>query len=125
MASMAGHHSSRPERGQFRVIFRLQVPDGDRERFLSAYRQIRYQVSQVDGYLNDQLCQSDRDPEDWVITSEWASAAHFHAWESGDDHRRLAAPLIACVTARESLRYHIRLMTEPGTGGSRLQEAKS
>ena len=123
MASTADHD---PESGRLRVIFRLRVPDVNQDRFLSAYRRIRYQVSQVDGYLGDQLCQSEADPEDWVITSEWASAAHFHAWERGDDHRRLAAPLVACATARESSRYHVRLTTAPGTDADRqLLEAKS
>ncbi|HUQ61443.1 antibiotic biosynthesis monooxygenase family protein [Lentzea sp.] len=121
---MAEHHTS--GLGLLRVIFRLRVPDADQDRFLDAYRRIRHQVSQVEGYLGDQLCQSEGDPEDWVITSEWASAAHFHAWERGADHRRLAAPLVACATARESSRYHIRLTTTPGAEADRLLlEAKS
>ncbi|ANZ39713.1 hypothetical protein BBK82_30370 [Lentzea guizhouensis] len=124
MASTAEHHECGS--GRLRVIFRLRVPVTDQDRFLDAYRLIRHQVSQVEGYLGDQLCQSEGDPEDWVITSEWVSAAHFHAWERGADHRRLAAPLVACATARESLRYHVRLTTTPGAEADRqLLEAKS
>ncbi|SDF47214.1 Antibiotic biosynthesis monooxygenase [Lentzea fradiae] len=124
MASTAEHDTS--ERGRLRVIFRLRVPDAERDRFLDAYRRIRHQVSRVEGYLGDQLCQSEGDPEDWVLTSEWSSPAHFHAWERGADHRRLAAPLVAATTARESLRYHVRLTTAPGTEADReLLEAKS
>ncbi|ONI88920.1 hypothetical protein ALI22I_17775 [Saccharothrix sp. ALI-22-I] len=93
------------------MIFRLRVADGAEERFMAAYLGIRHQVSQVDGYLGDQLCQSEDDPADWVITSEWSSPAHFHEWEASAGHRALAAPLMACVTARESLRYHVRLAT--------------
>lgn len=123
MASTADHT---PGCGRLRVIFRVRVPDAERDRFLEAYHRIRYQVSQVEGYLGDQVCQSEADPEDWVITSEWASAAHFHAWERGADHRRLAAPLVACTTARESSRYHVRLSTAPGAEADRqLLEAKS
>ena len=101
-------------RGRLRVIFRLRVADGAEERFLRAYRQIRHQVTQVDGYLGDQLCQSVTDPADWVITSEWESPEQFEVWEAGAGHRELAAPLMANVTFRESLRYHIRLTTVPG-----------
>jgi heme-degrading monooxygenase HmoA len=99
---------------QLRVIFRLRVREGDEDRFLGAYRKIRHQVARVDGYLGDQLCQSTTDVGDWVITSEWASPEHFLRWESGTSHRELAAPLMECVTSRESLRYHVRLATVAG-----------
>ncbi|MEU7481932.1 antibiotic biosynthesis monooxygenase family protein [Lentzea sp. NPDC042327] len=124
MVSTAEHQTS--ERDRLRVVFRLRVPEAEQDRFLDAYRGIRFQVSQVEGYLGDQLCQSEDDPEDWMITSEWSSAAHFHAWERGADHRRLAAPLVACATTRESSRYHVRLTTAQGTEAVRqLLEAKS
>ncbi|WP_158848657.1 antibiotic biosynthesis monooxygenase family protein [Saccharothrix deserti] len=112
---------------RLRVIFRLRVADGAEDRFLAAYRQIRHRVAQVDGYLGDQLCQSEDDPADWVITSEWSTPAHFHAWEAGAGHRELAAPLMACVTARESLRYRVRLATAAAAAMSStdLLEAKS
>lgn len=108
-----GHLDTRPEgrTARLRVIFRLRVADGAQDRFLREYRLIRYRVAQVDGYLGDQLCQSEDDPAEWVITSEWRTPAHFHAWEAGAGHRELAAPLMACVTERESLRYHVRLAT--------------
>ena len=101
---------------RLRVIFRLRVREGAEASFLGAYRKIRHQVAQVDGYLGDQLCQSTTDVGDWVITSEWESHEHFRRWESGTDHRVLAAPLMACVTSRESLRYHVRLATVAGQG---------
>lgn len=97
--------------GRLRVIFRLRVAHGAQDRFLEAYRRIRHRVARVDGYLGDQLCQSEDDPAEWVITSEWSSPAHFHRWEATAGHRELAAPLMACVTARESLRYVVRLDT--------------
>lgn len=130
MVSTAGHRATRAEQrtARLRVIFRLRLADGAQERFLDAYRQVRHRVAEVDGYLGDQLCQSEDDPADWVITSEWATAAHFHAWEAGAGHRELAAPLMACVTARESLRYYVRLATtaEPATVSNKdWLEAKS
>ncbi|MEV8441648.1 antibiotic biosynthesis monooxygenase family protein [Actinosynnema sp. NPDC051121] len=93
------------------MIFRLRVADDAEDRFLEAYRRIRHSVASVDGYLGDQLCQSEDDPSDWAIISEWSTPAHFHRWESSAGHRELAAPLIECVVGRESLRYHVRLRT--------------
>jgi heme-degrading monooxygenase HmoA len=112
------HRTTRTERPahRLRVIFRLRVREGAEERFLGAYREIRHRVARVDGYLGDQLCQSTTDVGDWVITSEWESHEHFLRWESGSDHRELAAPLMECVSARESLRYHVRLATAAGRG---------
>lgn len=117
MAVMDEHRTTRVERGprHLRVIFKLRIRDGSEARFLDSYGKIRHEVAEVDGYLGDQLCQSATDPRDWVITSEWASHAHFLRWEAGADHRALAAPLMECVTARESLRYHVRLTTEAGS----------
>ncbi|PSL51477.1 antibiotic biosynthesis monooxygenase [Saccharothrix carnea] len=108
-----GHHNTRPghSTARLRVIFRVRVADGAQDRFLREYRLIRHRVARVDGYLGDQLCQSEDDPADWVITSEWRTPAHFHTWEAGAGHRELVAPLMAWVTARESLRYHVRLTT--------------
>ncbi|MCS7476934.1 antibiotic biosynthesis monooxygenase family protein [Umezawaea endophytica] len=116
MALTNDHRATGSERGErrLRVIFRLRVREGAEDRFLSAYKQIRHQVARVDGYLGDQLCQSTTDVGDWVITSEWESAEHFQRWESGSDHRELAAPLMRCVTSRESRRYHVRLATVAG-----------
>ncbi|MFE2756804.1 SchA/CurD-like domain-containing protein [Actinosynnema sp. NPDC059335] len=99
--------------GRLRVVFRLRVADGQRHRFLEAYRRIRHRVARVDGYLGDQLCQSEDDPDEWVLTSEWSSPAHFHRWEASAGHRELAGPLMACVTSRESRRYRVRLATAP------------
>ncbi len=116
MALANDHGTTRLERRacRLRVIFRLRVQDGLEDRFLASYRKIRHQVAQVDGYLGDQLCQSTTDVGDWVITSEWESPEHFRRWESGTGHRELAAPLMECVTTRESSRYHVRLATVAG-----------
>lgn len=113
MVTTAGHRSTRPgsRTARLRVIFRLRVADDAEDRFMEAYRRIRHSVARVDGYLGDQLCQSEDDPAEWVIMSEWSTAAHFHRWESSAGHRELAAPLMECVIGRESLRYHVRLRT--------------
>lgn len=101
-----------PAGGRLRVVFALQVPAAEQQRFLDAYEQIRYQVAAVEGHLSDQLCQSTTDPDEWVIISEWGSPEHFYAWERTAGHRTLAAPLIACTTQRRSATYLVKCQTQ-------------
>lgn len=100
-----------PARGRLRVVFMLRVPTVAQRQFLDVYERIRYQVAAVDGYLGDQLCQSETDPCEWMIVSEWQSPEHFHAWERTPGHRELAGPLVACTTERRSLRYLVQHQT--------------
>lgn len=96
-----------------RVLFLVRVPEERVAEFLAAYERIRYQVAAVDGHLRDQVCRSVTDPEQWLITSEWRSLAHFEAWERTPGHRELAGPLRACATEARSLRFAI--WTETGS----------
>jgi len=95
------------EARRVRVLFLLRVPQERVAEFLSTYERIRYQVAAVDGHLFDQVCRSVTDPEQWMITSEWRSLAHFEAWERSSGHRELAGPLRACATDEQSLRFAI------------------
>ena len=89
--------------GRARVVFHVRVPEDRQEEFLAAYERIRYSVAEgVEGHLHDQVCQSADDPEQWLITSEWACLELFRAWERSPGHRELAGPLRACMTEARS-----------------------
>lgn len=91
-----------------RVVFLIRVPQPRTEEFLRAYDAVRYLVAEgVDGHLVDQVCRSAADPEQWLITSEWRSLAHFEAWERSPAHRDLVAPMRACITEARSLRFEV------------------
>jgi heme-degrading monooxygenase HmoA len=95
-----------------RVVFLIRVPADRTADFLSAYDKIRYVVAEgVDGHLLDQVCQSEHDPEQWMITSEWTSLGAFKAWERSPDHRDLVAPMRACFTEAKSLRFVVHAQT--------------
>jgi heme-degrading monooxygenase HmoA len=94
-----------------RVLFIIQVPPERQEAFLAAYQSVRHAVASVDGHLVDQVCQSPTDPAQWLITSEWETIDHFLAWERSPDHRRLIAPMRACITEARSLRFVVRETT--------------
>jgi heme-degrading monooxygenase HmoA len=106
-----GKQAGAPPEGQLRVFFQLRVEPAAQADFLAAYDRICRDVAGVDGHLVDQVCQSLTDPAEWVITSEWASVAHFEAWESSPGHRELAGPLVAATTRRSSLRYLVKRTT--------------
>ncbi|GAA4078121.1 antibiotic biosynthesis monooxygenase family protein [Actinomadura miaoliensis] len=97
---------------RYRVLFFMRVEPGEQEAFRRAYEQIRWKVAEVPGHLRDQLCQSTRDPAEWLITSEWASEEHFLTWEGDPAHRRMVAPMIRHTAERESLRFAVRATTE-------------
>lgn len=95
-----------------RVVFLVRVPQARTQEFLAAYEQIRYQVADgVPGHLVDQVCRSATDPEQWLVTSEWASLEHFEAWERSDGHRDLVAPMRDCMTEARSLRFVVYQQT--------------
>jgi heme oxygenase (mycobilin-producing) len=76
-----------------RIVFLIRVPEENREKFLRAYEQIRYEVADgVPGHLLDQVCQSTTDPEQWLITSEWESLDAF----------------VECMTEARSIKFAIR-----------------
>ena len=95
-----------------RIVFLVRVPSGRTEDFLRAYEKIRYEVAEgVPGHLVDQVCQSPADPEQWLITSEWANLADFEAWEASPGHRTLVRPMRECMTEARSIRFAIRMQT--------------
>ncbi len=98
-----------------RVVFLIRVPHDRQPAFLAAYEEIRHLVAAgVPGHLVDQVCRSDDDPEQWLITSEWADLAAFRAWERSAEHRELVAPLRACITEARSLKFVVVAQTEAG-----------
>jgi heme-degrading monooxygenase HmoA len=98
-----------------RVVFLIRLKPGMQDAFLEAYEEIRHLVADgVDGHLLDQVCQSDEDPERWLITSEWKTLEHFRDWESKQEHRDLAKPLRDCMAESVSLKFNVR--EETGTG---------
>ncbi len=101
---------------RLRVVLLLDVLDGQQERFLAAYEQIRHQVASVPGHVSDQLCQSLGNSSQWLITSEWESSEPFLDWVDSAAHRKLVEPLHGCVNDTTSLRFVIARETpDPST----------
>ncbi|MEU7402517.1 SchA/CurD-like domain-containing protein [Streptomyces sp. NPDC044948] len=97
-----------------RVVLMLDIHDGMQQEFLDAYERIRDRVSAVPGHVSDQLCQSLENPTQWLLTSEWESAAPFLAWVNSDEHLDTVEPLQDCVRDTHSLRYSVLRETDGG-----------
>ncbi|MEU2965427.1 SchA/CurD-like domain-containing protein [Streptomyces ardesiacus] len=97
-----------------RVVLMLDVHDGMQQEFLDAYERIRDRVAAVPGHVSDQLCQSLENPTQWLLTSEWESAAPFLAWVNSDEHLDTVEPLQTCVRDTHSLRYSVLRETDGG-----------
>jgi heme-degrading monooxygenase HmoA len=100
-----------------RVVFLIRLKDGvDGEQFLEAYEAVRYEVAQgVPGHIVDQVCQSDSDPQSWLITSEWESIDDFHAWEATPEHRDQAKPMRDCMDEAKSYKFVVVAETGPAS----------
>ncbi|MDG9721801.1 SchA/CurD-like domain-containing protein [Streptomyces sp. DH41] len=90
-----------------RVVLMLDIHDGTQQEFLDAYDGIRDRVAAVPGHVSDQLCQSLDNPTQWLLTSEWESAAPFLAWVSSEEHIDTVEPLQDYVRDTQSLRYSV------------------
>ncbi|WP_399888877.1 SchA/CurD-like domain-containing protein [Streptomyces sp. BBFR51] len=95
-----------------RVVLMLDIHDGMQQEFLDAYERVRDRVAAVPGHVSDQLCQSLENPTQWLLTSEWESAAPFLAWVNSDEHLDTVEPLQDCVRDTHSLRYSVLRETD-------------
>jgi heme-degrading monooxygenase HmoA len=89
------------------VVYAVHVIEGGEQGFLEVYERIRKSVADVPGHLIDRLGEPIDDSRQWVITSEWETPEHFFAWQQGEDHRALVAPLREWVDETQSLRYRV------------------
>ncbi|MEZ7006962.1 SchA/CurD-like domain-containing protein [Streptomyces sp. AD55] len=106
-AAAPGVTTSAFDGSRVRVVLMLDVHDGMQQEFLNAYERIRGRVAAVEGHVSDQLCQSLENPTQWLLTSEWESAAPFLAWVNSAEHLETVEPLQDCVRDTRSLRYSV------------------
>ncbi|ATL31689.1 antibiotic biosynthesis monooxygenase family protein [Streptomyces formicae] len=99
------------EEPHLRVLFLVRVESGGADRFVTAYEHIRHQVARAEGHVGDELCQSLTDPDEWLITSEWVSAAHYRAWAESPGQPDLAAPITAASVTYVHKPFAVRLRT--------------
>ncbi|MGW3622906.1 antibiotic biosynthesis monooxygenase family protein [Streptomyces sp. NPDC000880] len=89
------------------VVYAVHVIEGGEQGFRDVYERIRKSVARVPGHLIDRLGEPLDGSRQWVITSEWETPEHFFAWQQGEDHRALVAPLREWVDQTQSLRFRV------------------
>ncbi|MFD0691989.1 antibiotic biosynthesis monooxygenase family protein [Actinomadura fibrosa] len=91
-----------------RILFFARVAEEGEARFLDAYDSIRDRVAAADGHLGEELCQSADDPQQWLITSEWATAGHYATWARAHGFSQLSDPITRTTVERVHRRFLVR-----------------
>jgi heme-degrading monooxygenase HmoA len=110
-----------------RATLRIRVRAGQQRRFEAAWRAVADEVRRTPGNLAQALVRAD-DDDTYVITSDWASRAAFHAFERSPAQDRLTGPLRALrVSADMSVDEIVYRLTgvEPPASHSRTNERRT
>jgi heme-degrading monooxygenase HmoA len=67
-------------------LSRLRVEPDQAERLVTAFRGRAHLVDEVDGFVDLEVWQSDRDPRDVVMVSRWRDRDSFSAYMKSDAH---------------------------------------
>ena len=68
-------------------LSRLRVPVEHAPELVAAFRRRAHLVDDADGFVDLQVWQSDRDPEEIVMVSRWRDRAAFRDYMRSDAHR--------------------------------------
>ena len=76
-----------------RATLHMKVKPGRGADFERAWEAIAEKVRQAPGHIRQALLKDPNDPESFVLTSDWQSGDHFHAFERSPEQDDLTAPL--------------------------------
>ena len=68
-------------------LSRLRVPGERAPELVAAFRRRAGLVDSADGFVDLQVWQSDRDPEELVMVSRWRDREAFKTYMRSDEHR--------------------------------------
>jgi heme-degrading monooxygenase HmoA len=68
-------------------LSRLKVDGGRAPELVKAFRRRAHLVDDADGFVDLQVWQSDRDPDELVMVSRWRDRDAFKAYMKSDEHR--------------------------------------
>lgn len=80
-----------------RVIRTLRTQEGMEAEFLQAYQGVLECAQRSAGHVNEQLCRSVDDPDQWLLTSEWTSFESLGEWRNHPDHKTRVKAMNACL----------------------------
>jgi heme-degrading monooxygenase HmoA len=76
-----------------RVMVFAKIKSGEQEAFEAAYAEVTQKVKGTRGHLRDELLRDTRDPETYILLSEWESREAFLAWEDAPIHKQTTTPM--------------------------------
>ena len=68
-------------------VSRLRIPEARAAELVTAFRGRMRRVDDADGFVDLQVWQSDRSPEEILMVSRWRDRDAFKAYMRSDDHR--------------------------------------
>lgn len=78
-----------------RVTLNMKVKEGKEQDFERAWRNVAEYTSRVPGNLRQALCIDQREPNLFVITSDWEDSESFRRFERSEEQDILTSPLRA------------------------------
>lgn len=68
-------------------LSRLRIPSERSQELISAFRRRAHLVDDATGFIDLQVWQSDRDPEEIIMVSRWSDREAFTAYMKSDEHQ--------------------------------------
>ncbi|MEU6346350.1 MULTISPECIES: antibiotic biosynthesis monooxygenase family protein [unclassified Streptomyces] len=90
-----------------RVVLRIQLHEGMGDQYAAAYHLVHSDIAKADGFISSQLCKSVKDPDCWIVTSEWASMEQYLAFVASEEFTARRAGMRKCVLEHDSSQYSV------------------
>jgi heme oxygenase (mycobilin-producing) len=76
-----------------RVMVFAKIKPGEEKAFESAFAEVTRKVKGTPGHRRDELLRNTKDPNSYVLLSEWESREKFLEWEDAPIHRQTTSPM--------------------------------
>jgi heme-degrading monooxygenase HmoA len=90
-----------------RVILQMRLHEGMGETYAAAYDLVQGKIARAEGFISSQLCKSVKDPDSWIVVSEWQTLQHYLVFVDSEDFKAQRAPMRECVLHGESSQYAV------------------
>jgi quinol monooxygenase YgiN len=76
-----------------RVVLHMKVKPGRGEEFITVWREIGLEIARNPACVRQVIGRGLRDPDSFVVTSDWSDHEAFHRFEVSEEQDLLTAPL--------------------------------
>ena len=76
-----------------RVMVFAKIKQGEEKAFEQAYAEVTRKVKGTPGHVKDELLRSTKEPDSYILLSEWESKEKFLGWEDAPIHMQTTTPM--------------------------------